>query len=248
MRSASSPAVVRPTSARSRFRISSGGSSSSIPARSPTIVAAGANVAVSVTDLGRPSRTTVWSGTLAMSSSPSRDLPIPGSPRTVASTGSPVFVDRTRLSRRIVSSLARPTNGIVRRADRVERPSTGDRAERTVEALRLEVPPGAVGDGVLRQREGRLAGEHLTRQRAGLQASGPVHDRTGHEELADRADAHRRLARLDPDPDLELLGQAERLAEPPEPPADGQARSHRAERVVLAARSGARRPPSRRRR
>jgi hypothetical protein len=50
---------------------------------------------------------------------------MPGSPRTVTSTGWPELLARKRLSRRIVSSLARPTNGIVRRADRIESPSTG---------------------------------------------------------------------------------------------------------------------------
>jgi hypothetical protein len=47
-RSASDGSLHLPTSSPSRRRIFSGGSPASIPARSPTIAAAGENVAVSV--------------------------------------------------------------------------------------------------------------------------------------------------------------------------------------------------------
>ena len=103
----------------------SSGSSSSMPASSATIVAAGENVAVSVKGRARPTSTGTSSSTIAMSSSARRDLPMPGSPRTLTSTGCPVLVARCRLSRRIASSLERPTNGIVRRAERGVRVCTG---------------------------------------------------------------------------------------------------------------------------
>ncbi len=109
----------------SRRRVFSGGSSSSRPASSATIVAAGANVAVSVNGRARPVRTGTSSSRPATSSSARRDFPMPGSPRTLTSTGWPVLVARCRLSRRIASSLERPTNGIVRRALRGVRRSTG---------------------------------------------------------------------------------------------------------------------------
>ena len=60
-----------------------------------------------------------------MNSSARRDLPIPGSPITVTSSGRPVATTRAKPSRKMVSSLPRPTNGIVRRTDRPVSPSTG---------------------------------------------------------------------------------------------------------------------------
>ncbi len=49
---------------------------------------------------------------------------MPGSPTTVNRSGRDVVITRENERRSIASSSARPTNGIVRRADRVLRPST----------------------------------------------------------------------------------------------------------------------------
>ena len=134
---------TRSTSSRSRCLAFSGGSDSSRPACSPTIAAAGANVSVSVNGRERPRSTVTSSPTPATSSSARRDLPMPGSPTTVTSTGRPEVVVRARLSRRIASSLPRPTNGIVRRDERVVSPSTGKPASSptlAVEPLRRDRP------------------------------------------------------------------------------------------------------------
>src|SRR5438445_2544859 len=125
VRSASDGSQQRSTSSRSRRVILSGGSPGSIPARSPMIAATGEKVAVSVYDRGWPRRTTTAAPTPAPNSSARRDLPIPGSPTTVTSTGRPVEVARPRLWSRMACSPARPTKGIVRRAERVLSPSTG---------------------------------------------------------------------------------------------------------------------------
>ena len=70
----------------------------------------------------------------------SRDLPMPGSPTIVNSNGRDVLTTRENERRRIASSSARPTNGIVRRADRVLSPSTGNAAKRLREPLRVDEP------------------------------------------------------------------------------------------------------------
>ncbi len=170
----------------------------------------------------------------ATSSSARRDLPMPGSPRTLTSTGWPVSVARWRLSRRIASSLERPTNGIVRRAERGVSPSTGKPASVSpsnpfARGLRLV----AVGDGVRRERDGGLAGEHLARFGGGLEPGGGVHDGPGDQELAGRAEAGGRLARLDADVDVEGCGETEGLAQPAGPGADRETGTDGAERVVL---------------
>ena len=52
---------------------------------------------------------------------------MPDSPTTVTSTGRPVLVARPRLSPSMACSLARPTKGMVRRAERGERRTHGGR-------------------------------------------------------------------------------------------------------------------------
>ena len=80
---------------------------------------------------------------------------------------------------------------------------------------------------------GGRARQHLARQGCGLQPRGGVHDGARYEQLAGWTDAGRGFARLDADPDLELLLQSCFRREPSCPPADGEAGSNRAQRVVL---------------
>ena len=101
------------------MRIFSAGSPSSIPAASRTIVAMGAKVALSVERWLRPIKAAPSTSSPAMNSSASRDFPIPDSPTTVTSSGRSLALTRAKPSRRIVSSFARPTKGMVRRTDRV---------------------------------------------------------------------------------------------------------------------------------
>ena len=125
VRSASSPSLHRSTSSRSRRSDVSPGSPCSMPAASRTIVAAGANVALPEASWPRPTRTFPGCSIPARNSSASRDFPIPGSPISVTSSGRDVASTRAWASRRSVSSFARPTKGIVRRAVLGVSPSTG---------------------------------------------------------------------------------------------------------------------------
>ena len=93
--------------------------------------------------------------------------------------------------------------------------------------------PVAVGDRVGRERDGGLAGEDLAGCGGGLEPGRGVHDRTGDEELAGRAEAGGGLARLDADVDVERRGETEGLAEPAGPGADRETGTDGAERVVL---------------
>ncbi len=99
-----------------------------MPAASRTIEAVGANVAESLINELLPTSVSTPGSTPAPNSSSSRDLPMPGSPTTVKSIGVPVACTRANDCRSSASSSARPTNGIVRRADRVVRPCTGNAA------------------------------------------------------------------------------------------------------------------------
>src|SRR5260370_1202857 len=117
----------------------------SVPSRPRRRAPTGEKVAVSVKERAGPRRPPPAAPPPAVSSSASRDLPIPASPTMVTSTGRPVEVASPRLWSRIACSLARPTNGIVRRADRVVRPSTGNasRAESKPLALTRRRRPNA---------------------------------------------------------------------------------------------------------
>ena len=116
--------------------------------------------------------------------------------------------------------------------DRAARRPGGERldrvgGQRVGEALRFDLLLLAEGDGVLGQRVRGGAHEHLSRLRRGLQASGGVDDLAGDEQLSRGADARRRLAGLDPDPDLERLVEAEGLLEAMHAVADREARRER---------------------
>ena len=115
---------TRSASSTNRCRTSSGLSPARTPATSPTIAAAGENVAVSVRARVWPRRMRTAALTPAASSSASRDLPMPDSPTTVARTGLPLVLATPRLWPRIACSFPRPTKGIVRRAERGVSPST----------------------------------------------------------------------------------------------------------------------------
>ena len=144
-----------------------------------------------------------------------------------------MVVARARHSRRIVSSLERPTSGIVRRADRVVSPSDRMRGEVEQEALRSDVPAFPERDLGLGERVRRLAREHLSGSGRGLETCRRVHDRSGDEELARGTQTGRRDARFDPHAHLERVGEPERDPYAPETAADGQPCSDRTERVVL---------------
>ncbi len=160
---------------------------------------------------------------------------MPGSPRTLTSTGWPVLV-------RAVEALAQDRE-LARTSDERDRPAGRTRRERlhgeardrvSVEPLRRGLPPVAVGDRVGRQRDRGLAGEHLAGTGGGLQPGGGVHDRAGDEELAGRPEAGGGLARLDADVDVEgFVGEAERLAEAAGAGSDRETGPDGAEGVVL---------------
>ena len=158
---------------------------------------------------------------------------MPPSPRIVARTGRPAPAARAKHSRRIVSSLERPTNGMVRRTERVVSPSAG-KAERkpsnpfATTSRRLAVGDLRVGQGVRRD-----PGQDLAGLGSGLQARRRVHDLTGHEQLSGGAFARGGLARLDAHPHVERLSEPRGAAESAHAGADREARSDRAHRVVL---------------
>ena len=107
-------------------------------------------MAVSAWERARATSTVTSSSRQAVSSSASRDFPIPASPAMVTNAGIPVWVARARHSRRIVSSLDRPTSGMVRRAERVVRPSTGYAERSSVNPLArmFRRTPNATSDSV----------------------------------------------------------------------------------------------------
>ena len=120
---------TRSINARSRSVATFAPSSSPTPAMSRTIDAAGANVALFAVMWLRPISTVPSGSRPATNSAASRDLPMPGSPTIVNSNGRDVLTTRENERRRIASSSARPTNGMVLRADRVLSPSTGNAAK-----------------------------------------------------------------------------------------------------------------------
>ena len=78
-----------------------------------------------------------------------------------------------------------------------------------------------------------IAGQHLAGRGSGLQARRRVHDLAGHEQLPGGAFARGGLAGFDAHPHVERLGEPARPAESAHACADREARSDRAQRVVL---------------
>ncbi len=107
------------------------------------------------------------------------------------------------------------------------------RHEGFVEPLRGHVAPIAECGGVAGERVGGLTDQHLAGLGRRLQPRGRVHHRAGHQQLARRSDARGRLARLDPDAHLQLFGQVQLGAQMGHATADGEARSHGPQGVVL---------------
>src|SRR5712691_3214082 len=168
----------------------------------------------------------------AASSSARRDLPMPGSPTIVTSTGLPVVLAKPRLWPRMACSLTRLTKGIVRRVERVVRPSTGQasigsskpfartRLRRPKETLLMvsvcAVDPARTwpGSAAVCSRAAAFTTEPVTNSWPG-------------------PDARRRLSRFDADSNLQLFIQSGGRGEPTRPPADGEPGPNRAQRVVL---------------
>ena len=131
-------------------------------------------------DRARPSSTGTSGSRPAISSSASRDFPTRPRPTIVTRTGA-ARGDRPGrgISRRIVSSLERPTNGIVRRTDRVVRPSTGCAGRSSVESLGTDVPALAerdlgLGERVRRSPTSTSPGPAAVCRRAAAFTTGPV--------------------------------------------------------------------------
>ena len=101
------------------------------------------------------------------------------------------------------------------------------------ESLRFHVPLVAERDGRVREVARRGPDEHLARRGRGLQPSRGVDDRPGHEDLVLGPGPRGGLARFDPHPDLEGIGQSELFAQSADARPDRKARAHGAERVVL---------------
>ena len=158
---------------------------------------------------------------------------MPGSPTTVKSIGVPVACTRANDCRSNASSSARPTNGIVRRADRVVRPWTGNAVSWVSNPFAGTVRASAKDTDVsvsarASSPTSTSPGAAAACSRAAALTTGPVI-----RSWEDGPDARRRLARLHANVDLERPVESELLAEPPEPSADREPRSHRADRVVL---------------
>ena len=102
-----------------------------------------------------------------------------------------------------------------------------------IETLGPDPPSPAVGDIGGGQQLRRLADQHLPRLGCRLQARGGVDHRPCDEQLASRRAAHRGLAGLDPNSNLQGQIQAELAAQPPHSFPDCQARPDRAQGVVL---------------
>ena len=190
-------------------------------------------MAVSAWERARATSTVTSSSRQAMSSSARRDLPIPASPAMVTNAGVPVAVACARHSRRIVSSLDRPTSGIVRRAERVVIPSTGYAGRSSVNPLARMFRSDSERDLGLGERVRGLSREHLSGAGGRLEPGRGVHDGSGDEELSGRPHSRRGDAGFDADANPERLRESERAAQTTESAADRQAGAHRAERVVL---------------
>ena len=96
-----------------------------MPASWRTIAATGAKLALPAGTCACPWSTATPGSRPAKSSSARRDLPDPASPTIVTSDGVPAATTSWNASRSAFSSRPRPTNGIVRRTDLVDRPCTG---------------------------------------------------------------------------------------------------------------------------
>ena len=139
------------TSSRSRCTATSAGSSSSMPATSRTIAAAGANVALSAPRWLRPTSTVPSGSNPARNSAASLDLPIPGSPTSVKSSGA------TCRSRARTAAEHRELVGAPHEGDRPAGRSRAEpvdavRRERLDEALRFDEPLLAEGHRPLGER------------------------------------------------------------------------------------------------
>ena len=93
------------------------------------MTAAGANVALSAPMWLRPTRTVPSGSSPARNSAASRDLPMPGSPTIVNSSGVEVAITRENEWRSIASSSRCPRTGWFVRTERVLSPSTGNAAK-----------------------------------------------------------------------------------------------------------------------
>ena len=133
----------------------------------------------------------------------------------------------------MVSSLDRPTSGMVRRAERVRDALDEIRGEIEREPFGADVPQDAERDLGLGERVGGLSREHLSRAGGRLEPSGGVHDGSRDEELSRRSDSRCGDPGFDTDANPKRLRESERAAETTETAADREPGAHRAEGVVL---------------
>ncbi len=233
----SGSAATCSTAARSLRSISSAESDSRIPACAFTISASAQKLTPSPYGSERPWRHVVKSGSSSTdrkSSETRRDLPMPGTPTRVTSCSR--LRERARLSasRRMPSSCSRPTRGAcacARSTPRRERASSASHAGTGSDLPLASTELGlAVVDHVLGRAVGGLADEDAVDRRGRLQAGrGVDHVARGHPLALRRPGAERdqRLARVDGDPQLELVPLLRH------PVADRERRAHRALGVVL---------------
>ena len=172
------------------------------------------------------------------SSATRRDLPTPGSPRTVARRAAPDATTSSNTCSRRSRCSARPVNGVAGRPG--DRPEARDleqaiRGHRLGLPLRLERLDRLDAHCVAHEAEGRLAEQHVAGAGGLLEPRSDVDRVAGHERLAARAVARDDLAGVDADPQGDARPEAllEILVQGTEARLHLQCGAARAQRIVL---------------